>query len=78
MAAVVALAALTGCFGANKAAANAAVAAKLAGAPGKPGAYAGGGPIPISVTTRQLERDGEMSMRNLWCNGRCSAALIVL
>ena len=46
LAAFAALAALTGCFGAKSAAAKRAVALT----PVKAGAYAQGGPIPISVT----------------------------
>jgi imidazolonepropionase-like amidohydrolase len=52
VAAFVALAALTGCFGAKAAAARAAAAAKAAGTPVKAGAYGASGPIPITVSTR--------------------------
>lgn len=58
VAAIVAMAAWTGCFGAKAAAAKAAaapaVAKKYPGAPpkdsAKAGAYASSGPIPVSIT----------------------------
>ena len=52
VAAFVALAALTGCFGAKQAAVRAAAAAKVSTPAAKGGAYAASGPIPITVSTR--------------------------